>query len=102
MYEVMAGRYLAGLSRGVNVLQADWAVLPGDALDADVFAPHVDGQAHVALVAVEIVGGLPHSANAAAVAVKLVPAMQKRANLNFPASYGFCLLLYVEGKRFSS
>ena len=43
MYEVMAGRYLAGLSRGVNVLQADWAVLPGDALYADVFAPHVNG-----------------------------------------------------------
>ena len=82
MYEVMAGRYLTGLSRGVNVLQADWAVLPGDALDADVFAPHVNGQAHVALVAVEIVGGLPHPANAAAVAVKLVPA-QKRAKFKF-------------------
>ena len=43
MYEVMAGRYLAGLARGVDVLQADRAVLPGDALYADMFAPHVNG-----------------------------------------------------------
>jgi len=74
VYEVVAGRDLAGLARSVNVLKADGTVLPGDALDA-VVVPicHVERQTHVAFITVEVVVLVAHPANSAAVAVELNP-----------------------------
>jgi len=58
----------------VDVFEADGTVFAGHAFNAVVFSTgHVNRQAHIALVAVEVVGCFAHSADATTFAVVLVP-----------------------------
>jgi len=53
----------------MNVLQAHGAVLLRDVFDAGVLIFHVYWEAHIALVAMEVVFSLAHPTNAASVTV---------------------------------
>ena len=58
----------------MDVFEADGTVFAGHAFNAVVFSTgHVNRQAHIALVAVEVVGCFAHSADATTFAVVLVP-----------------------------
>lgn len=58
----------------MDVFEADGTVFAGHAFNAVVFSTgHVNRQAHIALVAVEVIGCFAHAADATTFAVVLVP-----------------------------